>query len=102
MSGFQVEGGHTSSEPISINLYRNNLKNRFLTASALLQISGLHSRLAVGNGHSLQTQKFAQLPSQIPDSSDHFGITVIKIFLLFEGEKECDMSDIGYSSAIST
>ncbi|HSX38735.1 MAG TPA: hypothetical protein VLE95_07915 [Chlamydiales bacterium] len=55
-------------------LYRNNLKNRFLTTSAWQHFFCLRSRLAIGNGRSLQTQKTAPPPCQIPDSSGCFGI----------------------------
>ncbi len=44
-----------------LGLYRNNLKNRFLTALALPQHFDSHSRLASGNGRSLRIKMFRSL-----------------------------------------
>ena len=60
----------------SLCVYRNNLKNRFLTSSALPHNFCFRSCLALGNGHSLQTKNSDWLPCQIPDSSDCFGIHI--------------------------
>jgi hypothetical protein len=55
-------------------LYRNNLKNRFLTASAFSQNSPLHSRLGVAQWSLDPDENFEKPPCQIPDPSGYFGI----------------------------
>jgi hypothetical protein len=63
-----------------VDLYRNNLKNRFLAASAWQHILGLHSRLAYRQWSLAPDSKSAPLPCQIPDSSSCFGIYNNAIF----------------------
>jgi hypothetical protein len=55
-------------------LYRNNLKNRFLTASAFSQNSHLRSRLGVAQWTLAPDENFEKPPCQIPDPSGCFGI----------------------------
>ena len=55
-------------------LYRNNLKNRFLTASAFPQNSCLHSRLGPRQWSLAPDKNFEGPPCQNPDSSGCFGI----------------------------
>ncbi|MDP1608739.1 MAG: inverse autotransporter beta domain-containing protein [Chlamydiales bacterium] len=57
-------------------LYRNNLKNQFLAASALPQNFCLRSHLASGNGRLLQTKNSEEPLCQNPDSSGYFGISL--------------------------
>src|SRR5580704_1601140 len=67
-------------------LYRNNLKNRFLTASALPQNFCSHSRLAHAQWSLAPNTNSEEPPGQIPDSSDCFGISSFGTsdpFLLF-------------------
>jgi hypothetical protein len=69
--GFRKRGGY-----YKLFVYRNNLNNRFLALSAWQHLFGLHSRLAIGKGRLLQTQKSAPPPCPIPDSPGYFGIAV--------------------------
>src|SRR5579862_1513813 len=55
-------------------LYRNNLKNRFLTASASPQNFCPHSCLASRQWSFAPDKNFEEPPCQIPDSSSCFGI----------------------------
>jgi ankyrin repeat protein len=59
-------------------LYRNDLKNRFLTASAFSQNSPLRSRLVHAQWSLAPDENFEKPSCQIPDSSGRFGITSTK------------------------
>ena len=59
---------------LNIVIYRNNLKNRFLAASALPQNFDSHSRLALRQWSLAPNQNSEEPPCQIPDSSGYFGI----------------------------
>ncbi|MBX9744348.1 MAG: hypothetical protein K2X08_03960 [Chlamydiales bacterium] len=54
--------------------YRNNMKNRFLEAPALLQNFCLCSNLASGRNSLLQTKKSEELSCQNPDLSSSFNM----------------------------
>jgi hypothetical protein len=65
--------------PISVKsfsrcLYRNNLKNRFLAASAFRSVLLLARALPLGQWSLVPDQNGAELPGQNPDSSGCFGI----------------------------
>lgn len=56
-------------------LYRNNLKNQFLAASAFPRDSDPHLRLAYRQWSLAPYQNGVELPCQNPDSSSYFGIS---------------------------
>ena len=55
-------------------IYRNNLKNRFLSASALTQIFRLHFSPCLWQCPLAPVKKFEEPPWHNLDSSDYFGI----------------------------
>src|SRR5579872_1850499 len=55
------------------DIHRNNLKNRFLAASALSQNLDSHSCLAMRQWSFAPNQDSEELPCRIPDSSSCFG-----------------------------
>jgi len=71
-------------------LYRNNLKNRFLSASALPHNFRSHSRLASGQWSLTPNKNFEEPSCQIPDPSSYFGINemdfVLQIPTLFPAD----------------
>jgi hypothetical protein len=62
-----------------MGLYRNNLKNRFLTTSALPHNFRSHSSLGLRQWSYPPNENFGAPPCQIPDSSGCFGIVVYEI-----------------------
>src|SRR6202035_5630843 len=58
----------------NLYLYRNNLKNRFLIASAFPQNFCLRSCLVHAQWSLAPDENFEKPPCQIPDSSGCFGI----------------------------
>jgi hypothetical protein len=60
---------------IQLDVYRNNLKNQFLTASAFPQNFDSHSRLASRQWSLAPNQNSEEPPCQNSNSSSYFGIT---------------------------
>src|SRR5579862_6190994 len=76
------ERGQERREPnigLRFDVYRNNLKNRFLTASAFSQNSHPRSRLVHAQWSLAPNENFEKPPCQIPDSSDCFGIIIASL-----------------------
>src|SRR5271170_3342753 len=68
-----------SAKMYKVEVYRNNLKNRFLTASAFSQNSHLRSRLVHAQWPLAPDENFEKPPCQFPDSSGCFGIRSWKL-----------------------
>ena len=64
-----------SKRKCNSGLYRNNLKNRFLSASALPHNFRSHSRLGLGQWSLAPNKNFEEPSCQIPDPSSYFGIS---------------------------
>ncbi len=86
----------TLSSLFAEHAYQNNLKNRFLAASAFPQNLHAHSRLARGQWSLAPHANFEEPPCQIPDSSSYFGITVgPRSETIIEEEEELESAGIG-------